>query len=230
MALLMIPGYMLDAALWREVEPDLAPYGPIVHADLTQDNSIAAMARRAIASTPSEFILIGFSLGGYIAREIARQVPERVKALILIATSSRGDGDLRVNRKEPITQHNAPETFKGLSRAAINSSLHPDNTGRDDLVSLIQAMSRRIGYAAFERQSLLVRHDERGELAKLKCPCLVIAGEQDRLRSRAEAIELHRGIPGSTLAVIEGAGHMVPLEAPRLLTATILEWLSKLSH
>ncbi|MDO1585413.1 alpha/beta fold hydrolase [Rhizobium oryzicola] len=230
MALLMIPGYMLDAELWLEVEPALAHYGPIVHADLAQDNSITAMARRAIASAPSEFILIGFSMGGYVAREIARQVPERVKGLILIATSARGDSDIQVNRRAPVTHQNAPEAFKGLSRAAINSSLHPNNADRDDLISSIQAMNLRIGYAAFERQSLLVRHDERGELGTIKCPCLIIAGEQDRLRSRAEAIELHQGLAKSTFAVIEGAGHMVPLEAPRLLTKTILDWLSKLSH
>ena len=57
-------------------------------------------------------------------------------------------------------------------------------------------------------------------------PCLVIAGENDKLRSRAEAEELHQGIHGSTFQVIEQTGHMIPLEAPAPLAAAISQWLN----
>lgn len=75
------------------------------------------------------------------------------------------------------------------------------------------------------RQSLVERKDERHRLAEIHCPTLVIAGEWDRLRSRAEALELHDGIAGSSFAVIENAGHMIPLEAPSEMVDVIREWL-----
>ncbi|WP_266064081.1 alpha/beta fold hydrolase [Brucella intermedia] len=230
MAILFVPGFMLDAELWHEVEPMLRVYGPAFHADLSKDASIADMARRALAGAPSNFVLIGFSMGGYVAREIVRQAPERVSALILIATSAREGSAAQARRKAAVGQHTAPEAFKGLSTAVIRSSLHPDNADREDIIFSIQAMSQRLGLAVFERQSLLVRRDERGELGSISCPSFVIAGDRDRLRSRAEAIELHQGLAGSAFAVVEGVGHMIPLEAPRALSEIIIDWLSEMSR
>ena len=91
MKILLIPGFMLDADLWADMRPGLLHFGPIIDADMTQDCSVEAIARRAIASTDGPMIVIGFSMGGYIAREIAYQVPQHVKGLALVATSSRGD-------------------------------------------------------------------------------------------------------------------------------------------
>ncbi|TWB09538.1 pimeloyl-ACP methyl ester carboxylesterase [Rhizobium sp. ERR 1071] len=203
----------------------LRVYGPAFHADLSKDASIADMARRALASTPSNFVLIGFSMGGYVAREIVRQAPERVSALILIATSAREGGAAHGRRRAAIGQHTPPEAFKGLSSAVIKSSLHPDNADREDIISSIQAMGQRLGLAVFERQSLLVRRDERGELSSIKCPSLIIAGSHDKLRSREESVELHKELVGSSFVVIEGVGHMIPLEAPRSLSEVIIGWL-----
>ncbi|MDE1992503.1 MAG: alpha/beta hydrolase [Rhizobiaceae bacterium] len=230
MGMVLVPGFMLDAELWRDVEPALTAYSPIVHADLSKDASIANMAQRAILDTPPKFILIGFSMGGYVAREIVRQAPERVSALIQIATSARGDSEIQEQRKATIARQTAFEAFRGLSTAAVRSSLHPDNAHRIDLISSIQAMGQRLGGDVFKRQSLLSRRDERSELATIKCPSLVIAGDQDKLRSRAEAMELHEGLAGSTLEIVEGTGHMIPLEAPQRLSEIIIEWLSGLPY
>jgi pimeloyl-ACP methyl ester carboxylesterase len=52
-----------------------------------------------------------------------------------------------------------------------------------------------------------------------------VGAAQDRLRSLAEAVELRDGIPGAALLVVEGSGHMLPLEAPGALAAHIVGWL-----
>jgi pimeloyl-ACP methyl ester carboxylesterase len=167
-------------------------------------------------------------MGGYVAREIVRQAPERVKALVLIATSARGDTEVQRQRKEAVAHKPDSVSFKGLSTAAVASSLHPDNAGRQDLIARIQAMGERLGSDVFRRQSLLERVDERHFLADINCPCLILAGEQDKLRSRAEVEELHDGISGSSLQVIEKTGHMIPLEAPDELVTVMRQWLSAL--
>lgn len=225
MSMLLIPGFMLDADLWRDVTPGLDEFGPFVHADLFQDGTIKDMASRVLAEAPETFLLVGFSMGGYVAREIVRQAPERVKALVLIATSARGDTEVQRQRKEAVAHKPDSVSFKGLSTAAVASSLHPDNAGRQDLIARIQAMGERLGSDVFRRQSLLERVDERHLLADINCPCLILAGEQDKLRSRAEVEELHDGITGSSFQVIEKTGHMIPLEAPDELVTVMRQWL-----
>ncbi|WP_065372999.1 alpha/beta fold hydrolase [Ensifer adhaerens] len=227
MAMLLIPGFMLDADLWRHVVPALGEFGPATYADLSQDSSISAMARRALGEAPSKFVLVGFSMGGYVAREIVRQAAERVTALVLIATSARGDSDVELQRKKAIAGQTGCAVFKGLSRTAVLSSLHPDNAERVDIVARIQAAGQRLGGDVFRRQSLIDRRDERDDLKTIRCPTLVIAGEQDRLRSRTEALELQQGIAGSGFEVIENTGHMVPMEAPQPLATVMWEWLER---
>lgn len=228
MAMFLVPGFMLDAELWRDVEPELTRFGPIGHADLSQGSTLREMAQVALAQAPAEFILTGFSMGGYVAREMVRQAPDRVRALILIATSARGDSEVQAQRKAAVAEQSDMKAFRGLSAPAVASSLHPDNAGRTELISRIQAMGQRLGGAVFRQQSLLDRRDEQSELGAIACPTLVIAGEEDRLRSRAEALELHAGIMGSQLSVIPGTGHMIPMEAPARLAEVIGQWLDHL--
>ncbi|WJH39340.1 alpha/beta hydrolase [Aliirhizobium terrae] len=229
MAMILVPGFMLDADLWRDVEPGLARFGPISHADLSEGATLQDMARRVLAEAPPTFILLGFSMGGYVAREIVRQAPERVTALILVATSARGDSDVQAQRKAAIARQSVL-AFRGLSAPAVVSSLHPDNSGRTDLIERIQAMGQRLGGTTFRRQSLLDRRDERGELGGIGCPTLVIAGDRDKLRSRTEAMELHEGIRGSIFEVIANTGHMIPLEAPERFVEVITAWLDDLQE
>lgn len=164
-------------------------------------------------------------MGGYVAREIVRQAPNRVSALVLVATSARGDTDLQRQRKAAITGQTNGSSFKGLSTAAVASSLHPENTERVDLIDRIKSMAQRLGGEVFRRQSLIDRHDERASLAGIKCPCLVIAGEDDKLRTRTELEELHHGIDGSEFTILDKTGHMIPMEAPASLAAAIEKWL-----
>ena len=216
---------MLDETLWDGVSERLAPYGPLVHADLRHDVSLDAMARRALASAPPSFVLIGFSLGGYVAREIVRQAPHRVRALVLIATSTRPDSPALRQSKGAVA-HAAPNvSFAGLSRTAIATSLHPKERDNEALIERVRAMGVRLGGDVFRRQSMLERPGDFDRLHEICCPTLVVAAGQDRLRSIAESEELHTGIAGSQFALIEDTGHMIPIEAPDRLADVIVPWL-----
>ncbi|WP_229429041.1 alpha/beta fold hydrolase [Massilia sp. ST3] len=228
MSILLVPGYMADETLWDGVSGRLAPYGPLVHADLRHDSTLEAMARRALAAAPPSFILIGFSMGGYVAREIVYQAPERVRALVLIASSTRPDS-LPLRQSKGAVARAAPSvSFAGLSRTAIATSLHPEQRGNEALIERVRAMGVRLGGEAFRRQSMLERPGDLARLGAIRCPTLVVAAGQDRLRSLEESQELHAGIAGSTLAVIEDSGHMIPIEAPDALAEVLVPWLQRL--
>jgi pimeloyl-ACP methyl ester carboxylesterase len=227
MSLLLVPGFMADETLWRDLEAPLARFAPIHYADLRHDASIEAMARRALESAPPSFLLVGFSMGGYVAREIARQAPERVRALVLIATSTRPDTPALRQRKGAIGNAAPSIAFSGLSRTAVATSLHPKDRDNEALIERVRAMGTRLGGEVFRRQSMLERPGDLDRLIDIRCPTLVVAASHDQLRSLEEARELQAGIPGATLQVIEDTGHMIPIEAPERLAAVIVPWLEQ---
>ncbi|WP_342105610.1 alpha/beta fold hydrolase [Methylobacterium sp. SI9] len=225
MNLLLLPGFMTDRDLWSDLADDLAQVGPITHGDPSRDATIGALADRAIAEAPDRFALVGFSMGGYVAREIARGVPDRVRALVLIATSARADTPAQAQRKAAAVAHVRHRGFAGLSRSAILQSVHPARADDAALIARIRAMGDRLGGAVFLRQAGQARESDREHLGRITCPTLVVAAAQDALRSLEEARELQAGIPGAILAVIDGSGHMLPLETPAALAAVIVPWL-----
>jgi pimeloyl-ACP methyl ester carboxylesterase len=225
MAILLVPGFMADATLWNDMLPALACFGPIAHADLRHDTSVEAMARRVLETAPPTFLLVGFSMGGYVARAIARQAPERVRALVLVATSTRPDTPSLQQRKGAVGAAAPSIAFSGLSRIAVASSLHPKQRDNEQMIERVRAMGVRLGGEVFRRQSLLERPGDLDRMGEIRCPTLVVAAAQDRLRSIDEAREMADAIPGATLAVIEDSGHMIPIEAPQALLDVIVPWL-----
>lgn len=225
MAILLVPGFMADESLWSEITRHLEAFGPVSYADFAAGDSIEAMARQALERVPGKLIVAGFSMGGYVAREIARIAPDRVQALVLIATSARADTPGQAGRKALAVENAGVGQFKGLSTISIRASIHPSRSTDKALVERIRGMSVRLGRDAFIRQSSLKRESDLDRLGEISCPTLVIAAREDRLRSLEESQELEKGIPGASLRTIEGSGHMIPLEAPRNLAQEMVAWL-----
>lgn len=216
-----VPGFMLDADLWADMLPSLSPR-EVIHADPGAATSLGDMARRTLAAAPPRFDLLGFSMGGYVAREMARRAPDRTRRLVLIATSARPDTpeQARVKRAAAEATLSDAASFRGISRAAVRRSLGPDRENDTAMVERIVRMGTRLGGGTFARQSRFARYSDQDRLGEIACPTLIVAGRHDRLRGLDEAEELRAGIPGSRLAVLS-AGHMLPLETPRSLATLI---------
>ncbi|WP_299845583.1 alpha/beta hydrolase [uncultured Paracoccus sp.] len=223
MALVLAPGFMLDDNLWTDMGDALARFGPIHHVDPTRGHSIEEMAAQTLENVPGRFDLIGFSMGGYVARAIQRAAPERVRRMVLVATSARGDSAFQAQRKALVAKAD-PAMFGGISHRAIRMALAPDREGDTALVERIHAMSLRLGGEAFRRQSLFRRDGDLPQLAAITCPTLIVAGSQDRLRSVTESGEMLAAIPGARMTTID-AGHMIPMEAPEPLSSALTAFL-----
>src|SRR5260370_13010804 len=89
--LVLLPGLLCDAALWALQGAALSDIAAPWVADLSRDDSLAAMARRVLSVAPARFALAGLSMGGYLAQEIMRQSRQRVTRLALLDTSARAD-------------------------------------------------------------------------------------------------------------------------------------------
>ena len=221
--LVLLPGYMLDESLWDEFVPLLQWPAPVQRLPLGPGTTTEEIARSVAQAAPERFVLVGFSLGGYIARKVAELYPERVAALVLVASSLEVDSAERAKAKQDAIRALDPATFRGLSMGAIAQSLHPHRRGDRELVTRIREMGRRLGYEAMVVQSGLQRDGIAA--ASLSCPTLVIAAAQDPLRSEQETAALAAAIPGATLKVIAQSGHMLPLEQPEALATALKAWI-----
>jgi pimeloyl-ACP methyl ester carboxylesterase len=229
MAIVLVPGFMLDQGLWDDLLPFLPPDETPHFADLNTGTSIEEMARAVLAAAPPAFILVGFSMGGYVARAIAYLAPERVRALVLVATSARPDQPALVRQRITAARQMDGPNFPGLSTSSIRASLHACRAGDIAMIDRVRSMGARLGSAVFTRQSAVVRPGDIERLHDITCPTLVIAAGGDQLRTVEEAREQAGGIPGASLAVIKQSGHMIPLEAPQVLGGVMSQWLKKVS-
>lgn len=226
-AIVLIPGYMLDETLWCEFEKYLPPEIVIYHTPIAGGKTIRDITQHIIALLPEKFTVIGFSLGGYIARQLAADFPERIESLVLVASSLREDTQLQIQSKQNSVRSLTPTTFKGLSSTAIARSLHPGNADDLDMIVFIQRMGIRLGFDAFIMQSTLLRQDV--PAASIRCPTLVIASSDDAIRTLGESEELAKAIPGARLETMNGCGHMLPLEQPKTLSTYITAWLATIN-
>ena len=222
---LLISGFMADASMWDDVVPAFRRLGPVSHGDLSRAATVTEMAADVLAAAPDRFALVGFSMGGYVAREIVRRAPERVRALVLVGTSARADTPTQAKRKAFAVRTVDPDRFPGLSRGAVLSSLHPDRADDAAMIERVRAMSERVGGAVFLRHAGHAHEGDLDRLAGIACPTLVVAADRDGLRSLDESRELRDGIPGATLRVIENSGHMIPIEQPARFTDLVIPWL-----
>src|SRR5262245_52622153 len=102
--LILLPGLLCDAALWRGQVEELADLAEPWVADLTRDDSVTVMAQRVLAQAPPRFALAGLSMGGYVAQEIMRQAPRRVERLALLDTSGRADAPEQSARRRGLIE------------------------------------------------------------------------------------------------------------------------------
>ena len=204
--------------------PDLAALGPIHHGNVYEDDTLDGMARRVLAAAPERFVLIGFSMGGFVARVLALLAPERVAGVAFVASSARGYSDEETaRRKAGYRPGDRPPRATGAVTTAMG--LHPDREKDPVLLDRLRGMQRRLGPAVRKLQAGLVRRDGYADLERIACPALVIACRQDRLRSLAETERMARHLPHARFEVMEDCGHMAPLERPHELSQLLGTWI-----
>jgi pimeloyl-ACP methyl ester carboxylesterase len=217
---------LCDGRLWRDQAVGLADLAEVTIADNTRDDSIAAMAARALAQMPARFALAGLSMGGYVAFEMLRQAPHRITQLALLDTTASPDGPERGRQRRMALKSVAVGRFVGVTRHLLPQLVHPAHVD-GPVGAEVMAMAARVGAEAYVRQqkAILGRADFRPLLGGIKTPTLVIVGEQDAMTPPAEARAIQQGIAGARLEIVPGCGHLPPMEKPEAVTALLRAWL-----
>ncbi len=228
--LVLVPGLLCDERLWEPQVWRLADVAEAVIADVTGGASVSEMARSVLGAAPSagSFALAGLSMGGYVALEIMRIVPDRVSRLALLDTSARADTAEQTAARRALIELAKSGRFEEVPRALLQREVHPDRLGDEGLVSTVLGMAHAVGPEAFVRQeeAIIGRPDSRGDLPEIACPTLVLCGREDALTPLHLHEEMAALIPGSRLRVIERCGHLSTLERPEAVTAALRGWLT----
>ncbi len=227
MSLVLLPGLLNDARLYAHQCATLADTAQIAVADLTQDDSVAAMAARVLAAAPQRFSLAGLSMGGYVAMEIIRQAPARVERLALLDTTARPDTAEQTKRRHDSLAVARAGGFDKIMPVMLPNLVHPDHLTLDAVAGVAKDMALALGPQVFERQqtAIMNRPDSRPSLPAVTCPALVLVGRQDTLTPPDRAEEIAGLIPGAKLVVIEDCGHFSTLEQPHAVSAVLRYWL-----
>lgn len=226
-SLLLLPGLLCDARLWRDQVAALAPLARPVVADLTLDDRVEAMAARALAALDGPFALVGLSMGGYVALEVMRQAPGRVTRLALLDTGARADTDEQKRRRRGLISLSRSGQFRGVTPRLLPSLIHSSRL-EGPVAAEVMAMAERVGKDAFLRQQEAIMHriDSRPLLASIAVPTLVGVGADDALTPPSLAAEMAALIPGARLRHFAHAGHLPTMETPEAVNAALAAWLT----
>jgi pimeloyl-ACP methyl ester carboxylesterase len=227
--LILVPGLLCDARLWRAQADALAGAADCWFADATRSDTMVGLARDLLAAAPfPRFALAGLSMGGYVAFEVLRQAPDRVARVALLDTSARADTPEQLQKRGEFIALAERGRFLGVTDALVPLLVHPSRLGDEELVATVKAMARSIGGDAFMRQerAIMSRADSLTLLPKIACPTLVLCGREDALTPLARHEEIAAAVPGARLEVIDECGHLSTLEKPQEVSAALARWLS----
>ncbi|TYB46342.1 alpha/beta fold hydrolase [Actinomadura chibensis] len=220
---------------WRVIVPDLRGYGEstVVPGKTPLETFARDVTGLLDRLGVERFVLGGLSMGGQIVMEIHRQVPERIRGLLLADTSpwaETADGrrsrnaladrllaeGIRPYAEEVLPKMVAPATIAELPAVAAHVLGMMLDTSPEGAAAALRGRAERPDYAE--------------SLAAAAVPVLIVVGGEDEYTPVEDARRMHELIPGSALAVIDGAGHMPNLERPAEFDAALRAFLDAVSE
>lgn len=171
--------------------------------------------------------LCGLSMGGYVLFELWRRARSRISALILCDTRAEADSPearkARQANMELVRDGRQRDVVDGMLSRLLGAVSLSDPT----LVAEVRAMMATMTRAGllYALEALKDRPDSVGTLGDIEVPVLLVVGVEDAITPPDASESMQRGVPGSRLASIPGAGHLSPLENPGAFNAALLSFL-----
>lgn len=232
--LVLLPGLVCDAAVWRHAAAALGANTTIHVANYDALDSLGAMADKVLVETPGDFAIAGHSMGGRVAMEIFRRAPGRITAIALMDTGVAPLASGDAGARETAGRHELLAIARNQGMAAmaarwVAGMVWKPRLGEPALIQSIIDMFARSNAEVFAAQiaALLARPDASALLEQIRCPTLVLCGAEDSWAPAARHREMAARIAGATLALVPECGHMCTLERPEAVTRALLDWRAR---
>lgn len=233
--LILLHGLLNDERVLEPVASRLRHRADAYLPNLRLQDNMAQMARDAwasVAAVPQHVpvAIAGFSMGGYVALQMLADAPRPVAALALLDTAVRPEPPANVAKREACIASLQRDLAAEVD-AILRRSVHPDNAGSAALLETARQLMLDVGAPAAIRQlrAIIDRADHRAMLATLQLPTLVLCGRNDQITPLALSQASAALIPGATLAIVERAGHLSPMEQPDAVAAHLGALLDRLN-
>jgi pimeloyl-ACP methyl ester carboxylesterase len=243
--LILVAGLASDSQSWASVLPTLAAERQVLVYDnrgcgrsqpQATANSIALMADDCLALADhlglERFDLLGHSMGGLIALEVARRAPQRLSRLVLSNSAAAQSA-----RNQQLFEDWADDLDAGKSRARwfrnffywiFTERFFADPAAVEGLLELVLSYPYPATSAGFRSQVEAMRgFDARPWLSRIEAPTLILACTEDLLfPPRQDAAGL-ASIPAAELRLLRAQAHSLPLEAPAAFCEAVLRFLER---
>jgi 3-oxoadipate enol-lactonase len=178
-------------------------------------------------------VVIGLSMGGYVAFALWRRHRDRVRALVLADTRATADTPETIARRRELIEIARAQGSTAVANAQITGLV--GKTTREKRPDIYDAMHRMIAQAPVAgiigaTEALMSRPDSTETCATIDVPTLVVVGDEDVLTPPRDAARLADAIRGSRLEVLQGAGHLSNVERPAAFNTVVSEFLASLLY
>jgi 3-oxoadipate enol-lactonase len=242
-AVVLIHGFPLTNAIWEAQGEALAQSSYVLRPDLRGAGSSSApdgpyLMERLAADVAASLdalgidgaVLIGHSVGGYVALAFARMFSERLAGLALVASRIRADTPEEAAARCELAQRvesggsSEPAIGAYLPRLFASATLE----SRADVVQRAYAIARQnspTGVAATLR-GMALRASSEDIAQDLDIPVLVVSGARDRVVDTDEARAVARTFASGELVSCERSGHLPMLEEPERVSEVLRAWIA----
>lgn len=219
---------------WRFIAPDLRGFGE------TPDDSSAPLTMETFADDIvalmddlglEQAVLVGLSMGGYVALDVVTRYADRVRALVLTATRANADSaEAKANR------HSLAARARSSGARAVIDTMLPhlisahSRLKMPELIKTVQGMMESASPQTMARalEGMALRKDYVADLANVNVSTMIIRGDQDDIIPAAEMETIARSVRGARHEVISLAGHLPNLENPELFNKLLGSFLAYL--
>ncbi|MDP2957837.1 MAG: alpha/beta fold hydrolase [Longimicrobiales bacterium] len=230
--------FPLNAAMWTRQAEALAPrrvltphfpgFGGRPPGDADLDAFARAVLRDMDEAGIGRAVVVGLSMGGYVALRLHALAPERVAGLVLADTRAGDDDEAGRARRADQAARARREGLGWLADAMVPALLgETTRRERPDVVARVRDLVAQAHPEGVARalEAMSGRPDSVPRLSEIRVPVLVVVGEEDTLTPPAESRKIAEGVPDGRLVVLPGAGHLANLEAPEAFNAALEGWV-----
>lgn len=242
-AIVLVHGFPFDGRMWlptarvlgaagyRTIVPDLRGHGksPLGDGASTMEAMADDIAALLDKLGVRRCVLVGFSMGGYVALQVAHRHRERLSAMGLIDTRAEADSEEAKAGRRTTATAVREKGMQALVDGMMPKLVHPaTRTKKPDVVEFLtkMIMENSPDGAVAALAGMGKRPDMRGKLAGMGLPVLVAVGEDDVITPPDAGSRMAHAFAMSSYEFITGAGHASPLEQPEKFHKVLLEWLS----
>ena len=242
---ILLHGFPLSGAIWHEQQQRLSDRYRVITPDLRGHGRSPApsgvyemdlLARDVLALLDAllikKAVIMGHSMGGYVALAAWNLAPERFLALGLIASQAGADTEEGRQGRYKLANKVAAEGSSAVAAAMMPKLFAAGIAVAPPILAQVREIILNTGRAGIigSLQGMAVRPDSAALLSKISVPVLILAGDQDQIIAPDKAKAMAGAMKTATLTMVEHAGHMPMLEQPEATTTALCDFLSGIGN